>query len=128
MQTYFFLIVHFALVFQEFKYAELAYHFCFETMFQRNKELIDSLRGKFVNFWKENCSSIWTYTKKNIVSIFHMLSRFLPASVQTFTEPFFQGIFKSYEDAYAKSKAMESTSEMSDTGLGKSMESIADVD
>ena len=81
MQAYFFLIVHFALVFQEFKYAELCYHFCFETAFQRNQELIANLRKTFMSFWQDNCSGLWNYVKKNIVSIFHMLSRFLPASV-----------------------------------------------
>ena len=44
MQTYFFMILYFALIFQEFKYAEFTYHYCFETAFRRNEELISSAR------------------------------------------------------------------------------------
>ena len=115
MQDYFFLIVHLALCFQEFKYAELAYHFCFETAFKRNEELINLLRKRAMSVWRENCAKWWVFLKQNLVALCHMLSRFLPLSVQTFTEPFFTALLAQYETAYNQSRAMESATEFSDS-------------
>lgn len=89
MQAYFFLILYAVLVFQDFKHAESIYHFCFETLFRRNEEMIQNARKKIMNIWLENGSTWWTYIKKNIIALCHMLSRFLPATIQAFTEPFF---------------------------------------
>ena len=89
MQTYFFLILYFALIFQEFKYAEFTYHFCFETAFKRNEELIISARTTVMKIWRENCSNWFMYIKKSGIALCHMLTRFMPERVQMFTEPFF---------------------------------------
>merc|ERR1712060_488714 len=101
MQTYFFLVLYFALIFQEFKYAEFIYHFCLETTFQRNESLINSVRRSIMAVWRDNCSNLWVGIKRNMVAFCHMLTRFLPATVQSFTEPFFTKLLKSYETAVA---------------------------
>ena len=100
MQQTFFLILHLVLCFQEFKYAEMAYHFTFETMFKRNEELIIAARSSIGNLWRENCSNWVGYIKKNVLAFLHMLSRFLPATIQGFTEPFFKNLLAKYETAY----------------------------
>ena len=115
MQTYFFLILYFALIFQEFKYAEFIYHYCLETGFKRNEEMIISARTAVLNFWKENCSNWYLYIKKSGIALVHMLTRFMPESVQRFTEPFFERILASYDTALKQSNMMESTTEFSDT-------------
>ena len=115
MQAYFFLILYVALVFQDFKFAELTYHFCFETAFKRYEENIVSARKYLVQIWRDNCAKWWGYLKKNIVAFVHLLSRFLPTQVQTFTEPFFTNLLASYEKAYLQSQALESTTELSDS-------------
>ena len=100
MQQTFFLIVYPLLCFQEFKWTELAYHFCFETAFKRNEELIIYARKQVEGVWRDNCSNWVGYVKKNMVSLAHMLSRFLPETIQAFTEPFFKNLLASYETAY----------------------------
>mmetsp|Transcript_11479 Transcript_11479/g.15487 ORF Transcript_11479/g.15487 Transcript_11479/m.15487 type:complete len:185 (-) Transcript_11479:60-614(-) len=114
MQDYFFLVLFVALIFQEFKYAEFAYHFCFETAFKRNEEMISNARRSFMQMWRDNCSKWVLYLKKNVVGLLSMLARLLPAPLQAFTLPFFEGLMSSYGDAYQQSKAMESTTEFSD--------------
>ena len=99
MQTYFFLILYFALIFQEFKYAEFTYHYCLETGFKRNEELIIKARTSVTTFWKENCNKWYMYIKKSVFGLAHMLTRFMPESVQRFTEPFFTRIMASYDTA-----------------------------
>ena len=65
--------------------------------------------------WRENCSNWWTYFKKSLVAIFHMLTRFLPEGVQTFTEPFFSKLLSSYDATVELGKGMEeSTTDFSD--------------
>ena len=115
MQTYFFLILYFALIFQEFKYAEFTYHYCLETGFKRNEELIIKARSSVMNFWKENCNKWYMYIKKSCIGLVHMLTRFMPEGVQRFTEPFFANIMASYDTALQQSKMMESTTDFSDT-------------
>ena len=97
MQTYFFMILYFALIFQEFKYAEFTYHYCFETAFRRNEELISSARQAVMRVWKENCSNWYLYIKKSAIALVHMLTKFMPERVQMFTEPFFKNILDSYD-------------------------------
>ena len=118
MQSYFFLILYVALIFQDFKYAEFSYHFCLETGFKRNEEAISAAQKWVLAVWSENCSNWWMYSKKSLVAIFHMLSRFLPESVQAFTEPFFKGILSKYETALQQSQATESTTDLSDVPSG----------
>ena len=118
MQAYFFLILYVALIFQDFKYAEFSYHFCMETAFRRNEDAINSMRRWIMSVWTENCSNWWVYFKKSLVALFHMLTRFLPESMQAFTEPFFKRLLGSYETALQKSNATESTTDFSDVPSG----------
>ena len=78
--------------------------------------MIDSARNSVVTIYTENCSAWISYAKKSMVGVFHMLSRFLPEWVQMWTEPFFKKILASYDSTLAASKAMESSTDLSDTG------------
>ena len=101
MQEYFFLVVFFALIFQEFKYAEIAYHFCFEKLFKMNEELIVGARSSIMNLYRENVHKWWNYIIKNLVAIGSALSKMLPAPIQAFTNPFFDRLMSGYDQAYA---------------------------
>ena len=65
--------------------------------------------------WRENCSNWYLYIKKSAIALVHMLTKFMPETVQKFTEPWFASILASYDTALQQSNSMESTTEFSDT-------------
>ena len=88
MQTYFFMLVYMILIVDNFKYAELIYHFAVEDFLRKNDEAICAIRKSISDWYYANISFIWEYTKRTIVGVLAVLSRFLPARIQLFLSPF----------------------------------------
>ena len=101
MQDYFFIVLFIALIFQEFKYAEIAYHFCFETAFKRNEELIVNARSGILAMYKEYAHKWWAYLIKNLVALGALISNLLPGPIKGFTNPIFERMMANYDQAYA---------------------------
>ena len=110
MQDYFFMLFYGVLVVQDFKYADLIYHFAFEDFLLRNESFIVKYRSIVNKWFEDNLSGIMGFIKANIVGIFKALSMCLPASVQPFVLPFFESL-SNYQK---KAEFTDTTSEVSD--------------
>ena len=88
MEAYFFMILYFALIFENFKYAEMIYHFIIEDFLKTNDMKITEIRRAISDWYYNNISFIWHYFKRTLAGIFAVLSRFLPARFQPFVEGF----------------------------------------
>ena len=89
MQDYFFMLFYGVLVFQDFKYADVIYHFAFEDFLLRNEDFIVKYRSIVNKWFEDNLSGILGMIKANIVGILKAISMRLPASVQPFVLPLF---------------------------------------
>ena len=107
MSTYFFVVLHVVLVFQDFKYAEFMYHFCLESAFTQNRETISGARQGIMTFWKNNGSAIWSGIKSVLFSGLSKISKLMPAKVQVFTEPLIAMFKIEYENSVAAGTATD---------------------
>lgn len=81
MQSYFFMIVYVILNFENFKYAEMIYHFAVEDFLKQNDKAICSVRKSISDWYSDNISSWWDYFKRTIAGTLAVLSKLLPARI-----------------------------------------------
>merc|ERR1712045_54007 len=110
------MIFYAILVFRDFKYADIIYHFAFEDFLLRNEEFIVKYRSMMNKWFKDNLAGIFSYIKANIMGIIKALASCLPASIQPFVMPFFESL-SNYQK---KADSVEVTeSEVSDATILK---------
>ena len=101
MSSYFFVVLHIVLVFQDFKYAEFMYHFTLESAFTSNRDTISGVRQRIRTFWANNGRAIWNTIKSVLFTGLSKISKLMPAKVQVFTEPMLAMLKIEYENSVA---------------------------
>ena len=82
VQDYLFAILYGLLIFDNFKYSDLAYHFFVEELFLRNASRLEEVTGKFSSYFDANWRSCFDYVIKAFVNLFTVVISYLPESVQ----------------------------------------------
>jgi hypothetical protein len=80
--SYLFVILYAALIYENFKYAEAAYHYFIEELFFRNEQRFERLSSGMASYFDANWRTWFDYCIKAIVNLFQVFISFLPESVQ----------------------------------------------
>ena len=96
--SYLFVVLYGVLLYENFKYAELAYHFFIEEMFYRNQQRLSSFSETMSSYFDSTWRTWFEYIVKVIFNIFHVIAGFLPESIQGIVKMFVstaEGLVKS---------------------------------
>ena len=66
---YLFVVIYCILIFDNFKYAELAYHFFIEELFYRNEQRLEEVSKKIHSYFEANWRSVYDYLMKSLTQI-----------------------------------------------------------
>jgi hypothetical protein len=86
--AYLFVILYAVLIYENFKYAEAAYHYFIEELFFRNEQRFEHLSSKMASYFDSNWRTWFDYGVKAIVNLFQVIISFLPESIQPFLNMF----------------------------------------
>ena len=89
MQGYFFFIFYTVLLYDNFRFTEMLYHFMIEEGFNRSSTYIEKAIEVVKSYISENQLGILNYIKLNISSLFVLLMDNTPAAVKPYTELIF---------------------------------------
>lgn len=76
------MVLYGVLIYENFKYAELAYHFFIEEMFYRNEQRFEAFSTKMSGYFDSNWRTWFDYAVASMVNLFQVMISFLPESVQ----------------------------------------------
>ena len=82
------MIIYAALIYENFKYAEAAYHYFIEELFFRNEQRLERLSLGMASYFDANWRTWFDYVVKAIVNLFQVFISFLPESIQTILNMF----------------------------------------
>lgn len=115
---YLFVIVYAILIYDNFKYAELAYHFFIEELFNRNEQFFEDLSNRLTGYFGSNWRSWFDYVVKGVANLLQVAISFLPEGVQPLLNIFVSTAGKLATNA-AGNVTDDSASEISDTNSMK---------
>jgi len=102
MQSLFFFLLYTALLWQNFRYTELLYHFMVEEGFNRSSDTIEKCIDFLSNYINQNQSSAVKYVKLTVASITVMILKLMPSSVQPYLNMMFSGVENYQKKAMAE--------------------------
>lgn len=88
MTSYLFVVIYAVLIYDNFKYAEAAYHYLIEELFLRNEQRFEHMSSKMASYFDANWHTWFDYVVRAIVNVFQVFIGFLPESVQPFLNMF----------------------------------------
>lgn len=80
VKHYLFVVVYGILIYDNFKYAELAYHFFIEELFYRNELKFEQMSQKLSSYFDANWRTWYEYCIQGVVQLFTVIIGFLPES------------------------------------------------